>query len=203
MIQVKYLTVEDIGKIFVSTGIATIVIDEITMSIHLDTPMPRPLVYVGNQTFKVHIDGSYKYVQLNPERFVHCSDEDVKVSTKDVLTMTPEQRGMVRMLQNSLNNSHGTHYIKIDITGDISIRYIKRFDDRPSYVGKWYLKSHGYKTWQEIDKSLAFKAVRLLNINTFTEVLGILSKKTYYKTEIKHTLNGSTIKSFAEGKQNT
>lgn len=201
MIQVKYLTSEDVGKIFVSTGEATIAIGESTTSIHLDEPILRPLVYVGNQTFKVFIDGSSKYVQFNPERFVHCTNDEVKVTLANVLNMTPKQKGITRMLQRLLKDSHGTHYIKVDVTEDLSIRYIKRFDDRPSYVGKWYLKSHKDKVWEEVEQSLVFEAIRVLNICDFTEVLGTLSKGRYYKTEIKHTLNGSTINSYLEGKQ--
>jgi len=92
---------------------------------------------------------------------------------------------------------HLTHYKKVKITKDISLRYFYTFQDRKNLENKWVLKSHSEKKYTIIDKN-GIELLNMLhnfNIDKFIEIRGVVRNGIYNKIVIK--LNGK-IKVFNE-----
>jgi len=51
-------------------------------------------------------------------------------------------------------------YRKVELFGNISLRYFYKFSDRPLYEGKWYIKDHRTKTYQECNQQLAERMIK-------------------------------------------
>ena len=51
--------------------------------------------------------------------------------------------------------SHLTHYKKIKLSKDVSLRYFFSFEDKPQLVGKWVIKSHSTKKYGILDERTA------------------------------------------------
>jgi len=87
---------------------------------------------------------------------------------------------------------HITHYKKIKLNGDISLRYFFAFEDRPKLVGKWVIKSHSTKRYRVIDRATADLIAMSHNkeLNNYKEIMGryILESMhpTYRKVIIKN-----------------
>jgi len=94
--------------------------------------------------------------------------------------------------ESSTMKEHLTHYKKIKLNKDISLRYFYSYQDRKNLVGKWVIKSHKQKKYSIID----LKAVELIlslhkkNIENYTEIRGKVNKKGFQKIIIKP--NGKT-----------
>lgn len=92
---------------------------------------------------------------------------------------------------------HVTHYKKVKITEDISLRYFYTFQDRKNLEGKWTLKSHSKKKYTIVDNN----GIELLNmlhefdINKYQEIRGMVKNNIYHKLLIKP--NGK-VKTFME-----
>ena len=69
---------------------------------------------------------------------------------------TPSQREINKTLLNSLSHRTGhIHYIKWNITSNLSIRYFYNFTDKPEYNMKFTLKNHKERTLVELDEKTA------------------------------------------------
>ena len=81
---------------------------------------------------------------------------------------------------------HLTHYKKVKITKDISLRYFYTYQDRKHLENKWVLKSHKTKTTSIADKHM----IELLNmlhsfdINHYSEIRGMVKNNEYQKVTI-------------------
>jgi len=49
-----------------------------------------------------------------------------------------------------MSTFHRTHYKKIELSEDISLRYFFTFDDIPNFENKWVIKSHNKKKYEVI-----------------------------------------------------
>jgi len=97
-------------------------------------------------------------------------------------------------------NEHLTHYKKVKITKDISLRYFYTFQDRKNLEGKWVLKSHSKKKYTVIDNN-GLELLEMLHdfdLNKYEEIRGIIKNNIYNKLVIKS--NGK-IKIFSEKKE--
>ena len=96
--------------------------------------------------------------------------DDIKVNTTQII-----------------NKEHLTHYKKIKLDDDISLRYFYSYEDKKHFTNKWVIKSHDKKKYSIID----FKAVELISelhnvdINKYTEIRGKVTNKGYQKLVIK------------------
>ena len=94
-------------------------------------------------------------------------------------------------------SEHLTHYKKVKITKDISLRYFYTFQDRKNLEGKWVLKSHLKKKYTVIDNN-GLELLSMLHnfkIDKYQEIRGIIKENIYHKIIIKS--NGK-IKTFTE-----
>ena len=82
---------------------------------------------------------------------------------------------------------HLTHYKKIKLNKDISLRYFYSYEDKKHFTNKWVIKSHNQKKYSIID----LKAVELilelhnLDINNYIEIRGKVTEKGFQKLTIK------------------
>lgn len=69
---------------------------------------------------------------------------------------------------------HITHYKKIKLNKDISLRYFFAFEDRPKLVGKWVIKSHSTKKYRVIDMATADLIAMSHNkeLKNYKEIIG-------------------------------
>ena len=54
-----------------------------------------------------------------------------------------------------IGKSHLTHYKKVKLNKDVSLRYFFAFQDRSNLVGKWVIKSHSTKQYSVVDERCA------------------------------------------------
>ena len=77
-------------------------------------------------------------------------------------------------------NKHRTHYLKWGISDDISIRYFYVFEDDKSKEGKFFIKSHNKKHYNEIDKKMADILINEYN-SLGIEIIGFKHNDDYKK----------------------
>ena len=82
---------------------------------------------------------------------------------------------------------HITHYKKIKLNDDISLRYFYSFEDKPNFNRKWVIKSHSLKKYSIIDRNAVELILKLhnKNIDKYKEIRGKVTKKGYEKLVIK------------------
>jgi len=82
---------------------------------------------------------------------------------------------------------HITHYKKIKLNDDISLRYFYSFEDKPNFNRKWVIKSHSLKKYSIIDRNAVELILKLhnKNIDRYKEIRGKVTKKGYEKLVIK------------------
>ncbi|RLA76589.1 MAG: hypothetical protein DRG78_18760 [Epsilonproteobacteria bacterium] len=95
---------------------------------------------------------------------------------------------------------HLTHYKKVKITKDISLRYFYTYQDRKHFENKWVLKSHKTKTSSIVDKYMIelLSMLHSFDINNYKEIRGMVKDGNYEKVIIKS--NGK-IKRIVEKQQ--
>lgn len=80
-----------------------------------------------------------------------------------------------------------THYKKVKITKDISLRYFYTFQTRKHFEGKWVIKSHSTRKYGVLD----FSGIKILqklhafDLRHFEEIRGVIRQGIYNKTIIK------------------
>jgi len=74
----------------------------------------------------------------------------------------------------NLGKSHLTHYKKIKLNKDISLRYFFTFEDRLNLNGKWVIKSHSTKEYGIIDERTARLIATAHNktLDDYKEIMG-------------------------------
>lgn len=108
---------------------------------------------------------------------------------------------------NSIGHRTGhIHYIKWNITDNLSIRYFYNFADRPEYNMKFTLKNHKERTLVEIDENTAKEMImQVCRKEPYQEIIGYQQKgkgKGYKKiimqndqiSEISESLNDKLVK---------
>jgi hypothetical protein len=85
----------------------------------------------------------------------------------------------------SYKNSGSQHYIKWDITEDLSLRYYFEFQDRPQYINQYVLKTHSTKNYQLIESNQISNELKKLSSNHI-EIIGRRINKTEY---VKYKIN--------------
>ena len=71
------------------------------------------------------------------------------------------------------NKSHATHYIKITLTKDSSLRFFYNFKDRPELINKWVLKSKDQDAYVLDERGATLIAETYgLTLNTYLEIIG-------------------------------
>ena len=100
---------------------------------------------------------------------------------------TKENENRENTQNNNYFKEHLTHYKKIKLTKDISLRYFYSYQDKKNLIGKWVIKSHKQKKYSIID----LKTVDLIllahnkNIEDYIEIRGKVHKKGFQKIMIK------------------
>ena len=81
---------------------------------------------------------------------------------------------------------HITHYLKIPLNEDISLRRFFHFQARPEYEGKWFLKNHATKQYAEVSLEAArlIAAAHNLTLADHIEILGRQTPNGYRKVYI-------------------
>lgn len=135
-----------------------------------------------------------KYSIKSFEEFI----EETKVASQSEINKT---------LLNSLSHRIGhIHYIKWNITANLSIRYFYNFTDKPEYNMKFTLKNHKERTLVELDEKTAKEMIEnVCKDEPYLEIIGYEVKgknKGYRKiimknsevSEIYETYNDKLIK---------
>jgi len=124
---------------------------------------------------------------LYPKTLEEVQEEQSKKEHKEK-EKTPKQLGQVRAM------SHVTHYLKWDITDDLSLRYFYAFEDRPELAGKYIIKSHSKRGFDVLNNQAIIASFKDLAKNTPTkEIIGREIKGEYHKTIMTLDLNGGVI----------
>lgn len=122
-------------------------------------------------------------------------------------TKVTSQSEINKTLLNSLSYRTGhIHYIKWNITDNLSIRYFYNFTDKPEYNMKFTLKNHKERTLVELDEKTAKEMIEnVCRDEPYLEIIGYEAKgknKGYRKlvmkngevSEIYETFNDKLIK---------
>ena len=82
---------------------------------------------------------------------------------------------------------HLTHYKKVKITKDISLRFFYTFQARKHLEGQWVMKSHSKRKYGVINHHgrLILKTLHDFDLNHFEEIRGVIRNGIYNKTIIK------------------
>jgi hypothetical protein len=147
----------------------------------------------------------YLYEDRNkdyPNKYSIKSFEEFIAETK-----VTSQQEINKTLLNSLSHRTGhIHYIKWNITSNLSIRYFYNFTDRPEYNMKFTLKNHKERTLVELDEKTAKEMIEnVCKDEPYLEIIGYEAKgknKGYRKlvmkngevSEIYETYNDKLIK---------
>lgn len=75
--------------------------------------------------------------------------------------------------------SHQTHYLKWNITDNLSVRYHYSFIDNPEFVNKFILKDHANRSTAIITKDMAIELIG--NIRWAIEIIGYKTSNGYSK----------------------
>lgn len=89
-------------------------------------------------------------------------------------------------------NKHRCHYLKWDITDDLSVRYHFTFQDRRNFERQYCLKSHNSKTWSIIDEKMAEAIISEHNLN-YIEIMGQQFENNYMKQVISRSGEVDTL----------
>jgi hypothetical protein len=81
-----------------------------------------------------------------------------------------------------------THYLKWNITEDLSLRYYITFQDKPDLVGKYVLKTHSTKQYQEISSKHIIQELQRLDPNPI-EYIGRQINNRYQKIRYSGTVS--------------
>ena len=86
-----------------------------------------------------------------------------------------------------MGNFHRTHYKKIELTDDISLRYFFEFEDIPDFKNKWVIKSHDRKEYEVITRKTAKLIAETHNktLQDYVEIIGRETKNGYMKIIVK------------------
>ena len=82
---------------------------------------------------------------------------------------------------------HLTHYKKVKITKDISLRFFYTYQDRKHFENKWILKCHSTKTASIVNND-TMKILNMLhpfNLEHYQEIRGKIVNNKYHKIIIK------------------
>ena len=77
------------------------------------------------------------------------------------------------------------HYIKFNLTDNLSVRYFYNFETKPELIGKFTLKNHKHKQVVEISEETAKEMVKSFCNEKFEEIIGYNQKKFGYKKYVK------------------
>ena len=116
--------------------------------------------------------------------------EKVEIKTQDEINK--------EFLNGISENNHSIHYIKWDITSNLSIRYFYNFQDRLEFVGKFAIKNHKEKELILISKETATEFISLYN-SKFKEIIGYSQKgknKGYRKIIMQNSKISEIFESF-------
>ena len=92
-----------------------------------------------------------------------------------------------------MSTFHRTHYKKIELSEDISLRYFFTFDDIPNFENKWVIKSHNKKKYGEINRTVAELIAEShgKTLSDYIEIIGRqINNNSYMKIIIKKTKSG-------------
>lgn len=84
-----------------------------------------------------------------------------------------------------------THYLTIPIVGsdgDLELRYYIQFNDRPDYVGKYFIKEKSTKNYLGISKEQAGFVKSKMTKDSWMRVIGFKSKREFKRVRL--TLDG-------------
>jgi len=87
----------------------------------------------------------------------------------------------------SLIGEHNTHYLKWNISDDLSIRYFYMFNDKRAMEGKFFIKSHKNKEYSEISKEIAYIMIKDLKLQK-QEIIGKQFRNKFIKLNIDDLL---------------
>lgn len=99
---------------------------------------------------------------------------------------------------NSLIKCHRVHYLKWDITNDLSIRYHFTFQDKKELENRFIIKCHNDKVWNTIRDDVAEAIIKESNLES-KEIIGKLENEEYKKIIVKDdTYSNNTLSTIKE-----
>ena len=143
----------------------------------------------------IELDGENIQLYLN----INCiTDDDIRSNKNFCEIYKGEMMTLIQInsikKQKKLNDimnlvsSNRQHYLKFLIGNDISIRFYFQFEDRKEYEGKWFIKSHAGKIYQEIDEKIA-KRMIVDSECDFKEIIGQRIGNRYRKIVVENNEN--------------
>lgn len=100
--------------------------------------------------------------------------------------------------QKDLIKCHRVHYLKWDITEDLSIRYHFTFQDKKELENRFIIKCHNDKVWNTIRDDVAEAIIKESNLES-KEIIGKLENEEYKKIIVKDdTYSNNTLSTIKE-----
>lgn len=125
--------------------------------IPLDILLYDKQIAYNNCAWGVDVDDYTKYILVEP----------VKIPTRAKVGGAPSP-------------THTTHYLTKDIdNSDLALRFYIDFGNRPSYIGKWFVKCKKTKKYLEITEEQASRVSKEMCCTGFSRVIGFKESKGY------------------------
>ena len=120
-----------------------------------------------------------EYIDEIPEIFEPEVEQPLDIFKDDTFSVNLE------MLDSISKKSKHIHYIKFNLTDNLSIRYFYSVETRPELINKFALKNHRHKQVVEISEETAKEMIKCFCVENFEEIIGFQLKKVGYKKYIK------------------
>ena len=91
----------------------------------------------------------------------------------------------LEMLDCLPHKANHIHYLKWNLTSNLSVRYFYNFETKPELIGKFTLKNHKHKQVVEISEETAKEMVKSFCNEKFEEIIGYNQKGFGYKKYVK------------------
>ena len=120
-----------------------------------------------------------EYIDEIPEIFEPEVEQPLDIFKDDTFSVNLE---MLDCLPHKANH---IHYIKFNLTKNLSVRYFYNFETKPELIGKFTLKNHKHKQVVEISEEAAKEMVKSFCTEKFEEIIGYSQKGFGYKKYVK------------------
>ena len=120
-----------------------------------------------------------EYIEETPEISEPEVKQKVDIFKDDFFQINLE------MLDCLPHNANHIHYLKWNLTQNLSVRYFYNFETKPELIGKFTLKNHKYRQVVEISEETAKEMVKSFCTEKFEEIIGYNQKGFGYKKYVK------------------
>lgn len=134
---------------------------------------------LGYDYWSISEDMIAEYIEETPEISEPEVEQKVDIFKDDFFQIN------LKMLDTLPHKANHIHYLKWNLTSNLSVRYFYNFETKPELIGKFTLKNHKHKQIVEISEETAKEMIKSFCTEKFEEIIGYNQKGFGYKKYVK------------------